>query len=74
MPLMRMQSADGRPPKFRPGMLVQFRLANHFVRGRVTEYRGPLAVGRRHLYRVEVPLSGSYTQIYEIPEQELRPA
>ncbi|MCX6614965.1 MAG: hypothetical protein NTZ98_02570 [Acidobacteria bacterium] len=61
-------------PRFQPGRQVQFRLANQVVRGTVTEYRGPLAVGGRHLYRVEVPFSGKYVQVYEIPEDELKPA
>lgn len=65
--------AHGRPrPRFEPGMRVQFRLANEMVRGTVTEYRGALGVGGRHLYRVEVPFSGSYVQVYEIPEEELK--
>ena len=54
-------------------MRVQFQLANQTVRGTVTEYRGRLAVGGRHLYRVEVPFSGNYVQVYEIPEKELKP-
>ena len=61
-------------PRFHPGRRVHFRLANQVVLGTITEYRGPLAVGGRHLYRVEVPLSGKYLQVYEIPEDELRPA
>ena len=67
-------SAEGLRPRFQPGALVKFRLANQVVHGRVTEYRGPLAVGGRHLYRVEVPFSGNYVQIYEIPEEKLKPA
>jgi hypothetical protein len=52
---------------------VRFRLANEFVRGKIVEYRGPLAAGRP-LYRVEVPFSGNYIQVYELPEDELKPA
>lgn len=67
-------TAHGLPRhRFQPGMRVQFRLANQMVRGTVTEYRGPLGVGGRHLYRVEVPFSGNYVQVYEIPEEELKP-
>ena len=61
-------------PRFQPGTRVQFRLAKQVVRGTVTEYRGRLAVGGRHLYRVEVPFPGNYVQVYEIPEEELKPA
>lgn len=64
--------AKGFAPRFQPGALVKFRLARRFVRGRVTEYRGPLAVDGQHLYRVEVPLSEKYVQAYEIPEEELK--
>ena len=74
MPLMRMQSATGSRPRFRPGAHVQFRLANQVVRGRIAEYRGPLAVGGRHLYRVEVPLDSNYVRFYELPEEELKAA
>ena len=71
MPLVR--TAHGLPPpRFHPGTRVQFRLANQMVRGTVTEYRGPLGVGGRHLYRVEVLFSGKYLQVYEIPEEELK--
>ena len=50
-----------------------FRLANQVVRGKIVEYRGPLA-GGRPLYRVEVPFYGNYVQFYEVPEGELKPA
>ena len=60
-------------PRLQTGMRVQFRLANQMVRGTITEYRGPLGVGGRHLYRVEVLFSGNYVQVYEIPEDELKP-
>ncbi len=53
---------------------MKFRLVKQFVRGRITEYRGPLAVGGQHLYRVEVPFFENYVQSYEIPEEELKPA
>ena len=70
---MYVQTAHGfSRPRFQPGMRVQFRLANEMVRGTVIEYRGPLGVGGRHLYRVEVLFSGKYLQVYEIPEQELK--
>jgi hypothetical protein len=62
------------PPQFRVGTDVQFRLGSHVVRGKVTEYRGPLASGRQHLYRVEVPLYANDIQIYELPEEELEAA
>lgn len=62
------------PPRFQPGAVVKFRLVKQFVRGRITEYRGPLAVGGQHLYRVEVPFFENYVQSYEIPEEELKPA
>ena len=55
-------------------MRVRLRVANQVMRGTITEYRGPLAVGGRHLYRVEVPFSGADLQVYEIPEEELKPA
>jgi len=56
-------------PRFKTGARVKFRLANQFVRGKIVEYRGPLAMGRP-LYRVEVPFYGHY----ELPEEELKPA
>ena len=62
-----------RGPRFQPGTRVQLRLVDQMVRGTITEYRGPLGVGGRHLYRVEVPFSGDYVQVYEIPEDELKP-
>lgn len=71
---MRTVDAKRRPPRFQPGAKVKFRLANQVVRGRVAEYRGRLAVGGRHLYRVDVPFYGHYVHIYEIPEEELNPA
>jgi hypothetical protein len=71
MPIIRV--ADGPAPRFRPGARVQFRLANQVVRGKIVEYRGPLA-GGRPLYRVEVPFSTNYVHFYELPEGELKPA
>lgn len=69
-----MRTAHGfSHPRFQTGMRVQFRLANQMVRGSITEYRGSLGVGGRHLYRVEVPFSGNYVQVYEMPEDELKP-
>lgn len=62
------------PPLYKTGTLVRFSLATRMVRGKIVEYRGPLAVGGKHLYRVEVPLYGNYVQAYEIPEEELKPA
>ena len=52
---------------------MQFRLANRFVRGKIVEYRGPLA-GGRPLYRVEVAIYANDVQFYEVPEGELKPA
>jgi hypothetical protein len=60
-------------PRFKTGARVRFRLANQVVRGKIVEYRGPLAMGRP-LYRVEVPLYENYVQFYELPEEELKPA
>jgi hypothetical protein len=71
MPYTR--SAPAPAPRFQPGARVQFRLANRMVRGKIVEYRGPLA-GGRPLYRVEVPFSANYVQFYELPEGELEPA
>ena len=72
MPHVRI--AEGAsPPRFKTGARVQFRLANEFVQGRITEYRGPLAAGR-HVYRVEVPFDGNYVMAYELPEEELKRA
>ena len=72
MPYVR--SAEGvSPPQFRTGTHVRFRLGNQFVRGKITEYRGPLAAGR-HVYRVEVPFDGNDVQAYELPEEELKRA
>jgi hypothetical protein len=56
-------------PRFKTGARVRFRLANRVVRGKIVEYRGPLAMGRP-LYRVEVASYGHY----ELPEEELKPA
>jgi hypothetical protein len=72
MALLQTRSAEGLPPRFHTGTYVRFRLANRFVRGLSTEYRGPLAVGRHHLYRVEVPFSPNYVQVYELPEEGLK--
>ena len=55
------------------GADVEFRLANQVVRGKIVEYRGPLA-GGRPLYRVEVPFDPNCVQFYELPEGELKPA
>ncbi len=66
-------TAHGPVPRFQPGARVQFRLANQVVRGKIVEYRGPLA-GGRPLYRVEVPLYANYVQFYELPEGELKRA
>jgi hypothetical protein len=52
---------------------VRFQIANQVVRGKIVEYRGPLALGRP-LYRVEVPLYENYVQFYELAEEELKPA
>jgi hypothetical protein len=71
MPYTR--GAHGPAPRFQTGARVKFRLANHVVRGKIVEYRGPLA-GGRPLYRVEVPFYGNYVQFYELPEGELKPA
>ncbi len=60
-------------PRFQLGARVRFRLANQVVRGKIVEYRGPLA-GGRPLYRVEVPFDTNYVKSYEIPEWELKPA
>ncbi|MBI3695137.1 MAG: hypothetical protein HY238_09915 [Acidobacteria bacterium] len=68
-------TARGVPlPRFQSGARVQFRLGNQVVRGKVAEYRGRLAAGGRHLYRVEVPFDANYVQVYEVPEEELKPA
>jgi hypothetical protein len=66
-------TARGPVPRFQTGARVRFRLANKFVRGKIVEYRGPLAAGRP-LYRVEVPFYENYVQFYELPEDELKPA
>jgi hypothetical protein len=72
MPYARI--AEGvTPPRFQTGAHVRFRLGSEFVRGKITEYRGPLAAGR-HVYRVEVPFYGNYVQAYELPEEELKRA
>ena len=71
MPHVRI-AESASPPRFKIGARVQFRLANEFVQGTITEYRGPLAAGR-HVYRVEVPFhEGNYVMAYELPEEELQ--
>ncbi len=72
MPYVRVAEAVS-PPLFQTGTNVRFRLGKQFVRGKITEYRGPLAAGR-HVYRVEVPFDGNYVQVYELPEGELKRA
>ncbi len=72
MPLVRIVEGVS-PPRFQTGTHVRFRLADEFVRGKITEYRGPLAAGR-HVYRVEVPFDGNYVMAYELPEEELKRA
>lgn len=71
MPLAR--TSRDPVPRFKTGARVRFRLANQVVRGKIVEYRGPLA-GGRPLYRVEVPFYSSFGQFYELPEEELKPA
>ena len=66
-------TSRGPVPRFQPGAYVQFRLVDQVVRGKIVEYRGPLALGQP-LYRVEVPLYENYVQFYELPEEELTPA
>jgi hypothetical protein len=70
MPYVR--TARDPVPKFQPGARVQFKLGVTKVRGKIVEYRGPLALGRP-LYRVEVPLYENYVRFYELPEEELKP-
>ena len=71
--MLDMRNARSPAPRLQTGARVEFRLANQVVRGKIVEYRGPLA-GGRPLYRVEVPFNPNYVQFYELPEGELKPA
>jgi hypothetical protein len=68
-----MRTARGPVLRFQTGARVKFRLANQVVRGKIIEYRGPLA-GGRPLYRVEANFPADLVQFYELPEDELKPA
>jgi len=41
-------------PQFQVGEFVWFLLATHRIWGRITEYGGPLATDRPHLYAVQI--------------------
>jgi hypothetical protein len=63
----------GRPkPKYKVGDLVQFEYAAGPVNARIVEYRGPIAEGGRHLYRV-VGKQGRESLILELREERLAP-
>jgi hypothetical protein len=60
--------------KFRTGDRVRFRYGIRWIRGTVTEDRGPIGVGGRRLYGVEFRFGGGPEPRYsEFPAEDLRP-
>jgi hypothetical protein len=64
---MATQSNPAAADRIRVGDTVEFHLATNRVRGRVVEDRGPLGVGGRRVYRVEVVFDPESTLSYELP-------
>lgn len=67
-------SAVKRPAgQFRVGDMVEFLFGAQLVLGRVTEYRGPIGVGGRRLYRIDLE-GGEEPTTLELPEEDLAKA
>lgn len=66
-----MTTKKERRGRFRVGDRVRFNAGLRSVAGRIIEDRGPLGVGRRHLYRVEVPYDPDESEIMMAAENEL---
>lgn len=56
----------------RVGDVVEFQLATSRVQGKVVEDRGPLGIGGRRIFRVEVIFDPDNTLSYELPADELQ--
>jgi hypothetical protein len=52
-------------------MHVSIRLGTQLVAARIIEDRGPLGVGGRRLYRVEISVVPGETLSFELPEDDL---
>ena len=68
-----MNRTNEQAAAFHVGDRVKFPLVTQTVRGVIVEDRGPLGVGGRRLYRVEVPLDPDEPMFYTMPENDLRP-
>lgn len=58
-------------PKFGVNDTVYFLFGAKYAVGTVVELRGPIGVGGRHLYRVEIAPSDGEPLQFELPEPDL---
>jgi hypothetical protein len=58
---------------FRVGDHVTFHFVNRTIRGIVSEVLGPIGVGGRRLYQVQVNDPSEEPGYFELPESELTP-
>lgn len=65
-----MSKTHGRPP-FRVGDHVRVDYGLHKFFGVVVEDRGPIGVGRRWLFQVDVPMDPDEPMKVEVPEDEM---
>ena len=65
-----------REHKFRKGDVVAFRLALSKLQGVVTEDRGPLGIGGRHLYGIQFQFAEepSYIELPAVDMELIEPA
>jgi hypothetical protein len=60
-----------KPPRGKVGTPISVRFGSQLVPGTIIEDRGPLGVGGRRLYRVEVSIVPGETDSFDMPEDDL---
>jgi hypothetical protein len=68
------RTKSGGSAPFRPGDRVKFRFGLSDVIGTITEIVGPIAKGRRTVYRVELPSGGDEPLVTMLTAEELERA